>query len=83
MQLKIRGNHLRLCNKATITIPGVEEAGNVPGRQAAKEADKRNKEVIFENCTLLTDMITEINNTQVENVKDLANTYSKSSGSLW
>ena len=38
---------------------------------AEKRTNKRNKGVIFENCALFTDCISEINNMQVDNVKDL------------
>ena len=34
---------------------------------AAKRADERNKEVIFENCAPFTDCISNINNTQIDN----------------
>ena len=37
----------------------------------AKPADRNNKQVIFKNCTLFIDCITEVNNTQVDNAKDL------------
>ena len=51
--------------------------------------------ITFENCAPLTDCISEINNTQIDNVKDLDNVmqiynsieysdnYAKTSGSLW
>ena len=54
-----------------------------------------NKEVLFKNCTPFTDCISEINNTQVDNAKDIGvvmpmynlieynDNYSKTSGSLW
>ena len=35
-------------------------------------ADRNNKEVIFKNCALFTDCISETNNTRVDNAKDLA-----------
>ena len=62
---------------------------------AAKRLDKRNKGVIFKNCAPFTDCISEINNAQTDNAKDLdvvmpmydlieySNNYSKASGSLW
>ena len=70
-----------LCKK-TITVPN-KAATNNP-----------NKNVIFENCTLFTDRISEINNTQVDNAKyvdvvimmynliENSYNYSKTSGSL-
>ena len=53
------------------------------------------KKVIFKNCAPLTNCISEINNTQVDNAKDIdikipvynlieySDNYSKTSGSLW
>ena len=53
------------------------------------------KEIIFKNCAPFTDCISEINNTQVDNAKDLdvvmlmynlieySDNYSKTRGSLW
>ena len=38
---------------------------------AARQADKRNKEVVFKNYAPFSDCISEINNTQVDNAKDL------------
>ena len=49
----------------TITI--TEEVDN----DAAKRADERNKRVTFETCAPFTDYISEINNTQIDNAKDL------------
>ena len=37
----------------------------------AKQLDERNKGVIFENCAQFTGCISEINNTQINNAKDL------------
>ena len=62
---------------------------------AGKRLDDRNKGVIFKNYAPFTDCIIEINNTQIDNAKDLdvvipmynliecSNNYSKTSGSLW
>ena len=38
---------------------------------AARQTDERNKGVIFKNCTPCTNCISEINNTQIDNAKDL------------
>ena len=51
--------------KGRISITG---AGD---NAAARQADERNKGVIFKNCTPCTNCISEINNTQVDNAKDL------------
>ena len=38
---------------------------------AARAGDRNNKQAIFKNCAPSADFITEINNTKVDNVKDL------------
>ena len=75
--------------KGTITIAG---AGD---NAAARQADGRDKGVIFKNCAPFTNCISEINNTQVDNAKDIdivmpmynlieySDNYAKTSGSLW
>ena len=72
---------------ATITVPNTTAAGAA--------ADNR-KIIIIKNWTPFTNCISEINNTQIDNVKDIdivmpimynlieySNNYSKTSGSLW
>ena len=61
----------------------------------AKRLDERNKGVIFKNCAPFTDCVSEINNAQIVNTKDLdvmmpmyyltkyINYYLTTSGSLW
>ena len=73
----------------TITITG-EGVSNF-----AEQTDERNKGIIFKNCVPLTDCISEISNTEIENERDLdivtltynliecSDIYSKTSGSLW
>ena len=75
--------------KGTITITG---AGN---DDAAKQSDERNKGIIFKNFAPFTKCISRINNTDLDNAKDIdivmpmynlieySNDYSKTSGSLW
>ena len=75
--------------KGTITING---AG---ADAAARQADERNKGVAFKNCAPFTNCISEINNTQVDNAKDIdiimsmynlieySDNYVKTTGSLW
>ena len=75
--------------KGTITITG---AGN---DAAARQADERDKVVIFKNCDPFTNCISEINNTQIDNSKDIdivmpmhnlieySDNYAKTIGSLW
>ena len=61
----------------------------------AKRLDKRNKRVIFKNYAPLTECINEINNSQIDDAKDLdvvipmynfveySDNYSRTSGVLW
>ena len=51
--------------KETVTITGaVADA-------IARQADKRNKDVVFKNCAPFTNCKSEINNTEVDNAKDI------------
>ena len=75
--------------KGPITITG---AG---AENAAKQGDKKDKEVVFKNCAPFTDCIIRVNNAQADNGKDLdvvmlmyklieySDNCSKTSGSLW
>ena len=75
--------------KVTITIA---RAGD---NAASRQADERDKGLAFTNCTPFTNCISEINNTQVGNAKDIdilmpiynlieySDNYAKTSGSLW
>ena len=64
--------------------------------QEGDNPNNNNKEVVvFKDCTPFTDCISEINNTQIDNAKDIdvvmpmynlieySHNYSKTSGSLW
>ena len=75
--------------KEKITIPGAGDDA------AARQADERDKGVAFKNCTPFTNCISEINNTQIDNCKDIdivmplynlleySDNYAKTSGTLW
>ena len=75
--------------KGGITITG---AG---ADAAARQVDEGDNGVMFKNCAPFTNCISQINNTQIDNAKDLdvvmpmynlteySNTYSKTSGTLW
>ena len=98
-QIKFKTTMLRssLCDcsdtyilvKGTITITGAGDDA------AARQADERDKGVVFKNCAPFTNCISEINNTQVDNAKDIdivmpmynlieySDNYAKTSGSLW
>ena len=66
-----------------------------PELTLAANSDNNDKEVVFKDCALFTDFISEINNIQIGNVKDIdvvmpinnlieySDNYSKASGSLW
>ena len=73
--------------KITITGAGADAA--------ARKADERAKGVAFKNCAPFINCISEINNTQVDNAKDIdivmsmynlieySDNYAKTTGSLW
>ena len=75
--------------KETIRIAGAGDDA------AARQADERDKGVVFKNCAPFTNCISEINNTQVDNATDIdivmpmynlieySDNYAKTSGSLW
>ena len=75
--------------KGTITV----DSDNTSA--AGATANNTNKRVIFKNCAPFTNWISEINNTEVDNAKDIdivmpmynlieySENYSKTSGSLW
>ena len=78
--------------KGTIAIAG---AGADAAARQADERDERDKVVIFKNCAPFTNCISEINNTQIDNAKDIeivmpmynlieySDNYAKTTGSLW
>ena len=75
--------------KGKITIAGAGDDA------AARQADERDKGVAFKNCPPFTNCISEINNTQIDNAKDIdivmpiynlieySDNYAKTSGCLW
>ena len=75
--------------KGRITITGAGDDA------AATQADERNKGVIFKNCARFTNCKSGINNTEIDNAKDIyivmsmynlleySDHYSETSGSLW
>ena len=64
---------LSLCDysDAYILLSGTITITDAGADDAAKRGDQREKEIIFKNCTPFTDCISEINNTQIDNAKDL------------
>ena len=78
---------------AYILVKGTISVNNTAAAGAAVNND--NRKVIFKNCAPFTNCISEINNTQVDNAKDIdivmpmynvieySDNYAKTSGSLW
>ena len=62
-----------LCDfsNAYILVKGTITVVRAGATEALRQTDRNNKQTIFKNCAPSTDCITEINNTQVDNAKDL------------
>ena len=96
-QIKFKTTMLKssLCDysDAYILVKGTITVNNTAAQGAA--ANNTNKKVIFKNCTPFTNCISEINNTQIDNAKDIdivmpmynlieySDNYAKTTGSLW
>ena len=96
-QIKFRTTMLKssLCDysNAYILVKGTITANNTAAAGAA--VNNTNKKVIFKNCAPFTNCISEINNTQIDNAKDIdivmpmynlieySDNYAKTTGSLW
>ena len=96
-QIKFKTTMLKssLCDysDAYILVKGTITVNNTVAADAG--ANNTNKKVVLKNCAPFTNCISEINNTQVENAKDIdivipmynlieyRDNYSKTSGSLW
>ena len=77
---------------AYILVKGIISVNNTA---AGAAVNNTNKKVIFKNCAPFTNCIIEINNTQIDNAKDIdivmpmynlieySDNYAKPSGSLW
>ena len=75
--------------KRKITITGAGDDAE------ARQADERDKDVAFKNCAPFINCISDINNSQVDNTKDIgivmpmcnlieySDNYAKTCGSLW
>ena len=69
--------------------------GTITVNNTAAAVNNTNKKVIFKNCAPFTNCISEINNTQIDNAKDIdivmpmynlieySDNYAKTTGSLW
>ena len=96
-QIKFKTTMLKssLCDysDAYILVKGTISVSNTAAQGAA--ANNTNKKVIFKNCAPFTNCISEINNTQIDNAKDIdivmpmynlieySDNYAKTTGSLW
>ena len=98
-QIKFKTTMLRssLCDytDAYIIVKGTITINGAGADAAARQADERDKGVPFKNCAPFTNCMSEINNTQVGNAKDIdivmpmynlieySDNYAKTTGSLW
>ena len=98
-QIKFKTTMLKssLCDysDAYILIKGTITINRAGADVAARHADERDKGVAFKTCDPFINCISEINNTQVDNAKDIAivmpmynlieysDNYAKTTGSLW
>ena len=98
-QIKFKTSMLKstLCDysDAYILVKGTIAIAGAGDNAAARQADERNKGVAFKYCAPFTNCISEINNTQVDNAKDIdivmpmynlkeySDNYVKTTGSLW
>ena len=96
-QIKFKTTMLKssLCDysDAYILVKGTINVNNTAAQGAA--ANNTNKKVIFKNCAPFTNCISEINNMQIDNAKDIdivmpmynlieySDNYAKTTGSLW
>ena len=96
-QIKLKTIMLKssLCDYSDvyILVKGTISVNNTAAQGAA--ANSNNKKIIFKNCAPFTNCISEINNTQIDNAKDIdivmpmynlieySNNYAKTTGSLW
>ena len=96
-QIKFKTTMLKssLCDysDAYILVKGTISANNTAAAGAA--ANNTNKKLIFKNCAPFTNCISEINNMQIDNAKDIdilmpmynligySDNYAKTTGSLW
>ena len=97
-QIKFKTTMLKssLCDysDAYILVKGTISVNNTAAAGAAA-VNNNNKKVIFKNCAPFTNCISEVNNTQIDNAKDIdivmpmynlieySENYAKTTGSLW
>ena len=97
VKFKITMLRSNLCDYADayILVNGRTNITGAGSDGAARRADERDKGVTFKNCAPFTKCISRINNTDIDNAKDIdivmpvynlieySDSYSKSSGCLW
>ena len=95
-QIKFKTTMLKSClrdySDAYILVKGTISVSNTAAQGAANNT---NKKVIFKNCAPFTNCISEINNTQIDNAKDIntvmpmynlieySDNYAKTTANLW
>ena len=98
-QIKFKTTMLKssLCDysDAYLLVNGKITIAGARNDAAARQADERDKGVVFKNCAPFINCISEINNTQIDNAKDIdivmpmynlieySDNYAKTTGSLW
>ena len=98
-QIKLKTTMLKssLCDysDAYIFVKGKIAITGEGDNALARQADERDKGVTFKNCAPFNNCISEINNTQIDNTKDIdivmpmynlieySDNYAKTLGSLW
>ena len=74
-QIKFKTTMLKssLCDysDAYILVEGKITIAGAGNDAAASQVDERNKGVVFKNCAPFINCISEINNTQIDNAKDI------------
>ena len=65
------GGRNALKNYAYIVVRGTITITGSGADDAIKQLDERNKGVTYKSCTPFTDCISKINNTQIDNAKDV------------
>ena len=83
------------CADAYILVKGRKTVTGTGDDDNARQADERNKGVIFKNCAPFTKSMSRINNTEIDHAQDIdivipmynlieySDNYSKTSGSWW
>ena len=98
-QIKFKTTMLKssLCDysDAYILVKGKITIAGEGADAAARQVDERNKGVVFNNCAPFINCISKINNTQIDNAKDIdivmpmynlieySDNYAKTTGNLW